>query len=403
MDLLDTPGEALFRAEARAWLRDHLAGEFACVAGAGGPGREHEDIEARLAWERLLGEQGWSCLGWPSQWGGRGATIAEQVIWNEEYVAANAPARLGVLGEGLLGPTLIAHGTEAQKRRFLAPIRLGRELWCQGYSEPGAGSDLAGVTTRAVLEGDEWVITGQKVWTSLAHLADWCFVVCRTDPEAPRHRGLSYLLVPMDQPGITVRPIYQMTGTSEFNEVFFDGARTPVEMVVGKVNGGWGVALATLGYERGVAMLGHLLAFRRELEQVTELARRTGRAGNPVLRQRLARAWSGLMVMRWNTLRALPGIDSPGGAQASISKLFWASWHQELGELSMDLLGADALAWLAPEPGSGSPVPSYPLRDLHRTFLFSRAETIYGGSNEIQRNVIGERALGLPTEPKVGR
>ena len=230
----------------------------------------------RLRWEKVLAEGGWTCLGWPMEYGGRGASITEQVIFNEEYVRAAAPGRVSILGEGLLGPTLIHYGTPEQKDRFLPPIRQGTELWCQGYSEPDAGSDLANVKTRAVRDGDEWVVTGQKVWTSLAHQADWCFVVCRTDPGSTRHKGLSYLLVPMDQPGVEVRPITQLTRTSEFNEVFFDGARTAADNVVGDVGDGWRVALATLAFERGVALLGHQLSFRRELDRLIAVAQENG-------------------------------------------------------------------------------------------------------------------------------
>jgi len=319
--------------------------------------------------------------------------MSQQVIWNEEYVRADAPARVNVMGEGLLGPTVIAYGTDDQKRRFLEPIRTGAELWCQGYSEPGAGSDLANVQTRAVLDGGEWVVRGQKVWTSYAQWSDWCFVVCRTDTEAPRHKGLSYLLVPMDQPGVEIRPIRQITGTSEFNEVFFDGARTSADLVVGEVNDGWRVALATLAFERGVGLLGDIVHFRKELDVVLELARKNGLGADPLVRQRLADMWIRLSILRLNTLRSLTGVDGPvAPPQASIAKLFWATWHRDLGELAMDVLGADAMV--------AGALP-YELCDLQRIFLFSRADTIYGGSNEIQRNIIGERVLGLPPEPKV--
>ena len=392
MDLRESPADAAFRQEVRDWLEANLVGEFAEARGIGGPGSEHEGYDVRRAWERKLGEAGWTCIGWPTRYGGRGATIMQQVIWHEEYARAGAPARIGIFGEGLLGPTLMAYGTEAQRQRFLEPIRLGTELWCQGYSEPNAGSDLANVQTKAVLEGDEWVVTGQKVWTSLAHWADWCFAVCRTDPAAPRHRGLSYLLIPMDQPGVEVRPITQLTGTSEFNEVFFDGARTPADMVVGAVNDGWRVALATLGFERGVGLLGHLVHFRRELDAVLELARAGGCSTDPVLRQRLADAWIRLAVFRLNTLRSLAGVDGPvAPPEASISKLFWSRWHRDLGELAMDVLGARATV------AGGPPCR---LGELQRSFLFSRADTIYGGSDEIQRTIIGERVLGLPPEPR---
>jgi len=388
----DSPEDAAFRQEARSWLERNLVGAFADARGAGRAGSEHEDREIRVAWERKLGADGWTGIGWPTEWGGRGAPISQQVIWNEEYSRADAPARVGVMGEGLIGPTLIAYGTDAQKGRFLEPIRMGTELWCQGYSEPDAGSDLANVQTRAVRHGDSWVLHGQKVWTSYAQWSDWCFVVCRTDPDRPRHKGLSYLLVPMDQPGIEVRPITQVTGTAEFNEVFFDGARTDLDMVVGEINDGWRVALATLAFERGVGLLGDIVHFHRQLDRVLEQARKSGRSADPVLRQRLADAWVRLFILRLNTLRSLTGVEGPvAPPEASISKLFWATWHRDLGELAMDVLGTEATV--------ADALP-YELSETERIFLFSRADTIYGGSNEIQRNVIGERVLGLPPEPK---
>jgi len=392
MDLRDSTEDAAFRQEVRAWISDNRVGEFAESGDVGGPGREHEGFEVRLAWERVLGDAGWTCLGWPVEWGGRGASIAQQVIWNEEYVRASCPARVGVFGEGLLGPTLIAYGSEDQKRRFLEPIRTGRELWCQGYSEPDAGSDLASVRTSAVLDGDEWVINGQKVWTSLAQWADWCFVLARTDPVSSRHKGLSYILVPMHQPGIEMRPIIQLTGTSEFNEVFFDGARTSADMVVGDVGEGWRVALATLAFERGVALLGHQVRFGRELDNVIDIARDRGLTTEPVVRQRLAQAWLTLSILRMNTLRSLRGLEGPlSTPEASISKLFWGTWHRDLGELAMDVSG------MSSQILSSAP---YQLAELQALFLFSRADTIYGGSNEIQRNIVAERVLGLPPEPK---
>jgi len=302
------------------------------------------------------------------------------------------------MGEGLLGPTLVHYGTAAQKARFLPPIREGTELWCQGYSEPDAGSDLANVKTRAERDGDEWVVTGQKVWTSLAHQADWCFVVCRTDLGAARHQGLSYLLVPMHQAGVEVRPITQLTRTSEFNEVFFDGARTAADNVVGEVGDGWRVALATLAFERGVALLGHQLSFRRELDRIVARAEASGATHDPVVRQRLAQAHIELTIMRYNTLRSLSGVDGPvAPPEASIAKLYWGSWHRRLGELAMDLEGmASTVLDCDPGPDNGG----YGLGELQRSFLFARSETIYGGSNQIQRNIIGERVLGLPAEPK---
>jgi alkylation response protein AidB-like acyl-CoA dehydrogenase len=387
MDLRFSAADEAFRREVREWLHDNLEGEFKEARGLGGPGREHEGFELRRAWERRLGEAGWIGLGWPTEHGGRGASLVQQVIFAEEYARARAPARVNHMGENLLGPTLIAFGTRQQRERFLPPILRGEELWCQGYSEPDAGSDLANVATRARLEGDEWVIDGQKVWTSLAQWADWCFVLCRTDPHArPKHKGLSFLLVPMRQPGIEVRPIVQMSGGSEFNEVFFAGARTAEENVVGAVNGGWRVATALLGFERGVSTLGQQVGFERELEEVIVLARSTGRLADPLVRLRLVDAWVGLRIMRWNALRTM-SADVPG-PEASISKLFWSTWHQRLGELAADICGV------------GLDLPSR--EPLRRLFLFSRADTIYAGSSEIQRNVLAERVLGLPREPVGG-
>ncbi|HEX6311164.1 MAG TPA: acyl-CoA dehydrogenase family protein, partial [Acidimicrobiia bacterium] len=259
MDFTDSPEEAAFRAEVRAWLADHLVGEFAEIGSTGGPADETA-WDARVEWEHLLGRDRWIGLSWPEEYGGRAADYAQQVIFNEEYAKANAPARVSFFGEQLFAPTLIAYGTDDQKRRFLPRIQAADEFWCQGYSEPNAGSDLSNVATRAALDGDEWVVNGQKVWTTLAHRAQWCFAVVRTDPESVGHKGLSYMLVPMDQPGVTVRPLHQMTGTAEFNEVFFDEARTGRDMVLGEVNDGWKVAMATLGFERGTAFLSQQLA-----------------------------------------------------------------------------------------------------------------------------------------------
>ncbi|GAA0495675.1 acyl-CoA dehydrogenase family protein [Streptomyces olivaceiscleroticus] len=382
-----------FRKEVRSWLRARLSGEFADLRGRGGPGREHEAFAERLAWERRMAAEGWTCVGWPEEYGGRGATLAQQIAFHEEYALADAPARVNHIGEQLLGPTLIAFGTPAQRDRFLPEIVSVAELWCQGYSEPEAGSDLAGVRTRAVRDdGGDWVITGQKTWTSLAHESDWCFVVARTEPGSTRHHGLSYLLVPLDQPGVEIRPITQLTGTSEFNEVFFDEARTDAAHIVGAPGDGWRVAMATLGFERGVSTLGQQVGFRRELTAVTELAKANGAAADPLIRDRIARAWTGLETIRCNALRMLDGVAAGApGPEASIGKIFWATWHRELGELAMAVCGADGML------AAGEP---YDLTDWQRLFLFSRADTIYAGSNEIQRNIIAERVLGLPKEAR---
>lgn len=393
MDLRFSAAEEAFRAEARAWLTDRLEGPFAGVRGRGGPGDEHSLFEERWEWERALGDAGWTCLSWPEQFGGRSATLLEQVIFYEEYARAGGPGRVGLIGEGLIGPTILHFGTDAQRERFLPRIASGEELWCQGYSEPNAGSDLANLSTRAILEGDEWVIDGQKVWTSLAHFSQWCFVLCRTDRDAPRHRGISYLLVPMDQPGIEIRPIVQATGTSEFNEVFFDGARTAAENIVGEVDGGWRVAMGTLAFERGALTLGQQLTFMNEWREIIETAKRRGNVTDPVLRQRLMQAWIELEIMKFTALRSLSSLEEGTlTRETSISKLYWATLHRDLGNLAMDVLGPEA------ELADGAP---YDLTLAQRIFLFTRSDTIYGGSNQIQRNVIGERALGLPPEPKV--
>ena len=385
MDLRETDADREFRRTVREWLADNLTGEFAAARGLGGPGREEEAFDLRWAWERHLGAAGWTCLGWPPEHGGRGLPVTHQVIFYEEYAEAEATARLGVIGEGMLGPTLIDFGTPEQQRRFLPGIRAGTELWCQGYSEPGAGSDLANIATRAVRDGDEFVLEGQKVWTSLAHVAQWAFVLARTEAGSTRHHGLSYLLVPMDQPGVDVRPIRQITGTSEFNEVFFDGARTAVGNVVGDIGDGWRVALATLAYERGTMTLGQQVGFRRELQHVIEAARKTGAIDDPLIRDRLRQAWIEVEIMRLNALRSL-SADDPAPT-ASIGKLFWSEWHRRLGELAMDVLGVKALV------ADNAP---YDLSDAQRLYLFSRADTIYAGSSEIQKNIIAQRVLGLP-------
>ncbi|MED5260966.1 MAG: acyl-CoA dehydrogenase family protein [Myxococcota bacterium] len=384
-----------FRRDVSDWLDNELSGDFREVRGRGGPGDEHSMLEERRAWEKRLGAAGWTCVGWPTEYGGRDLPLSQQMIYHEEYARAGGPGRLGHIGEGLLGPTLIAFGSEEQKKRFLPGIQAGDAIWCQGYSEPNAGSDLANVQTRARLENGEWVIDGQKVWTSWAEWSDWCFVLCRTDPDAqPKHRGISYLLVPMRQDGIEIRPIVQMTGDSEFSEVFYSGARTAEENVVGGVNGGWKVAMGTLAFERGASTLGQQMLFQNELDEIIAIAKANGTAGDPVIRQRIADAWIGLRIQRYNALRMLSSkeaVETGSSRESMITKLFWATWHRSLGELAMDVLGAES------EVTEGEP---YELTRLQRMYLFSRSDTIYAGSNQIQRNIIAERALGLPREPR---
>ena len=389
MKLGFSPEEEAFRAEAAAWLSAELNGAFADVRGltslTGMP-------ERRRDWEKRLGEAGWSCVGWPKAFGGRDATLAQQVIFAEEYARAGAPPRLNHIGIELAGPTILAFGTDAQKARFLLRIARGEEIWCQGYSEPGAGSDLANVRTRAWREGDDWVVEGQKVWTSLAQFSDWIFVIARSEEGSKGPKGLAFLLVPVDQPGVTVRPIHQITGEAEFNETFFDGARTGAANILGEPGDGWQVAMGLLGFERGVSTLAQQMGFRNELDAVIAAARANGAAKNPLIRQRIAKAEIGLRLMRYGALRMLTDVE--GGKldpTALTYKIQWAAWRRDLGELAMDVLGQ------AGETVSGH---DYAFPMLPNLFLYSRADTIYGGTNEIQRNIIAERALGLPREPR---
>jgi alkylation response protein AidB-like acyl-CoA dehydrogenase len=393
MKLGFTPQEEGFRLEAADWLEQQLSGPFKDLRGV----KSHTAMfERRREWERALGDARWSCIGWPERYGGRNATLAEQVIFAEEYARAAAPGRIGHLGIELVGPTLLSFGTEAQKERFLPPIARGEELWCQGYSEPNAGSDLANVRTRARLEhgagGAQWVIDGQKVWTSLAQFADWIFVLCRSEEGSRGNQGLSYLLAPVQQPGVRIRPIREMTGESAFNETFFEGARTAADNIVGAPGDGWKVAMGTLGFERGVSTLAQQMDFRNELDGVIAAACVNGLAADPLIRQRIAEAHIGLKIMRYSALRML--TNSASGAlsnEAYTYRLHWGVWRKKLGELAMDVLGpAGEIAAHAP----------YEWDELPRMFLFSRSDTIYGGTSQIQRNLIAERALGLPREPR---
>jgi alkylation response protein AidB-like acyl-CoA dehydrogenase len=312
------------------------------------------------------------------------------VIFHEEYARAGGPGRMGHIGEGLIGPTLIAFGSDAQKKRFLPEIVAGREYWAQGYSEPNAGSDLANVQTRAEPQDDgSWRVSGQKIWTSLAHESDWIFVLARCEPGSKGNKGLVFLLLPLAQPGIEIRPIRQMSGGSEFNEVFFDNAVAAAEHVVGKPGDGWKVAMGLLEAERGVSTLGQQMHFAHELELVVDALRSGGRDSDPQLRQRLAQAWSGLRVMRYNALRMLAGDGALGlKREALIYKYYWSNWHRELGKFGVDVLGM-----------RGDVISDDPaIRPLQQLFFFSRADTIYAGTNEIQLNLIAERGLGMPRE-----
>lgn len=394
MKLSFSPEDEQFREEVASWLADNLQGEFECVRGRGGPGDEHQLVAERKAWERKLHEGGWTCIGWPEAHGGRGASIEQQVIFNEEYARAGGPGRIGHIGETLAGPTIIAFGSEEQQQMYLPGILRGEVFWCQGYSEPSAGSDLANVKTKAVLDeaAGKWKISGQKVWTSLAHESEYCFVIARTDPQSVGHKGLGFFLVAMDQPGVTVRPIEQITGTSEFNEVFFDEAECDAGDIVGAPGEGWKVAMGLLGFERGVSTLGQQMLFQNEFDAIVKLAKENGAARDPALRQRIAEAHIGLRIMRYNSMRMLSG-GADGGLQkeAMIYKLYWATWHRNLGKLAMDVMGQES------EILEDAP---YELNRLQSMYLFTRSDTIYGGTNQIQRNIIAERALGMPREPR---
>lgn len=392
MDLTLSPSLAEFRDEVRTWLAEHLVGDFARHRGVGFSW-DDEAWDLRLAWDRELAAGGWLCMGWPQEYGGRNASVDEQLIFQLEYAAADPPYRATSQGQDLLGPTLLAFGSPAQKERFLPRIARVEEFWGQGFSEPGSGSDLASLRTRAWRDGDEWVIEGQKVWTSAGARADWMYVLCRTDPDAPRHKGISMLLVPADQPGVDVRPIRNILGGTDFCEVFYNEARTSADMVVGPVNGGWTVAMGALGTERGTTLLAEHLRIRHEVEKMIEIAREHGLGADSALRHDLARAWSEARIMEWNGLRLMSAIKGAGidpTLQASISKVFASAAHVRMGELGMRAAGAAAELV----------ADGYGLDRLQQVFLGSRAESIYGGTTQIQYNVLGERTLGLPREAR---
>lgn len=337
MKLGFTAAEEEFREEAADWLNAQMAGEFADIKGIT---TLTEKAERRKEWEQHLGEHGWSCIGWPKEWGGRSATLAQQVIFAEEYARAGVPGRVNHIGIELAGPTLLAFGSEEQKQRFLPGIAAGKTIFCQGYSEPNAGSDLSSVRTKARLEGGEWVVDGQKIWTSLAHISDWIFVVARSEEGSKGPKGLTFLMMEIDQPGIDIRPIKQINGDAEFNETFFDGARCPEDSLIGAVGDGWRVAMGLLSFERGVSTLGQQMAFRNELDEIIAAAKANGSANDPLIRQRIAKAEIGLRLMRYGALRMLSTTDHSKVDGAALTyKIQWASWRRSLGELAMDVLG----------------------------------------------------------------
>jgi hypothetical protein len=329
---------------------------------------------------------------------------------NEEFDRAGAPLRADFFGDTLVGPTILQWGTEDQKHRFLPGILRGETTWCQGFSEPGSGSDLASVSTKAVRDGDEWVINGQKVWTTQAQHADYVFLLARTDPDVPKHAGISYLLVPMRQPGVEVRPIVQVDGSADFNEVFFTDAKCPVDNVVGGVNNGWKVAMTTLGFERGSSATTSYRRFEKEWHRVLSVAKQNGKSADPLVRDELVRSWRNIKIMQINGYRTL--TDALNGTHeaarlGACNKMFWSEAHRRTMDLALDIQGMDAqVLWGSGNaegflPGHRRGRDDYPVSDLQASFFFSRSETIWGGTAEIQRNLVGERALGLPKEPKV--
>jgi alkylation response protein AidB-like acyl-CoA dehydrogenase len=378
-----------FRAECADWLNGQMADEFADIKGIT---TLTAKAERRKEWEQHLAVHKWSCIGWPEAWGGRNSTLAEQVIFAEEYARAGVPGRVNHIGIELAGPTILTFGTEAQKQRFLPDIAAGRTIFCQGFSEPNAGSDLASVRTKARVEGDEWVVNGQKIWTSLAHISDWIFVIARSEEGSKGPKGLTFLMMELDQPGIDIRGIKQINGDSEFNEVFFADATCAADSLIGAAGEGWKIAMGLLAFERGVSTLGQQMGFRNELDAIIAAAKANGAANDPLIRQRIAKAEIGLRLMRYGALRMLSNtVHSKVDGAALTYKIQWATWRRNLGELGMDVLG---------QAGEVADNPDYEWNLLPNLFLYSRSDTIYGGTNQIQRNLIAERALGMPREPR---
>ncbi|MGH9206784.1 MAG: acyl-CoA dehydrogenase family protein [Acidimicrobiales bacterium] len=404
MDVRYPPEAEGYREKVQAFLSEHLPSGWRGI-GALDP---REAAEFSHAWRKTLADNGFLAVAWPKEYGGPGLTPMEQVVLAEELTRAGVPhgAPNDIFGIQMVGNTLLEWGTSEQRRHFLPRILSGEDRWCQGYSEPNAGSDLGNLGCRATLDGDEWVLNGQKIWTSYGHLANWIFVLARTDAAAPKHRGITFLLVPMEQPGIEVRPIKMISGDSEFNEVFFTDARTPRDHVVGDVNGGWGVAMTLLGYERGEAAATFPLQFRIELDRLLALARERGKSNDPVTRQRLSWCYSKVEIMRFLGYRTLTKYLQGGqpGPEASIFKVYWSEYHRCATELAIDILGPDGLtpngrapsnSFQADDPGAPNSSASWA-----STFLNARAGTIYAGTSEIQRNTLGELVLGLPKEPR---
>ncbi|MGH3322203.1 MAG: acyl-CoA dehydrogenase family protein [Streptosporangiaceae bacterium] len=390
MDFRDTAEEAAFRAELRAWLEAALPEGWARRP----PGRGRTDVAFAREWSRTLSAAGYVGLTWPKEYGGRGLPPTHQAIYLEEAARVNAPDHIGVIGLNMAGPTIMAWGSDEQKKRYLPPLLAGEEVWCQGFSEPGTGSDLASVRARAVQDGDDWVVTGQKVWSSWAHIADWCILLVRTDPDAPKHKGLSYLLVDMHAPGVEVRPLRQITGEAEFNEIFLSDVRVPTESMLGGPGDGWRVAMTTLLHERGTLGFALSAALSRQVTRLVELARQPASDGrrpadDPVVRDAVAREWIELQALRFTNYRALTALMQSGvpGPEGSVAKLAWSEANQRLTKLAVQVQGlAGQLA------GEDAVWDGY----WQHQQLRSRGNTIEAGTSEILRGIVAERVLGLP-------
>jgi alkylation response protein AidB-like acyl-CoA dehydrogenase len=392
MDLNLTPEETKFRDELRTWLEANVPKDWS-------EWREkplEESFPYLRAWQRKLYEGGWAAVSWPKEYGGRGATLMEQSLFWEEMARVEAPPMANSLGLGLIGPTIIAYGTDEQKKRFIPKILSAEEIWCQGFSEPNAGSDLAALQTEARLDGDHYVVNGQKVWTSYGWIGNWCELVVRTDSNVPKHKGLSVLLIDMKSPGVEVRPLKQMTGESEFNEIFFRDVRVPVKNLLGKVNDGWNVAVSTLMYERGSYGARLHLIFKRAITRLIELSHKFQKDGHPaaqdpITRQKLAQCYAEIEIMRWNQLRAFSRVTATGvpGPEGSIQKIFWSELNQRLQQIAQEMFGAYGQLLAGDKDAVDNGIWSY-------GYLRTRGNTIEAGTSEVQRNIIGHFVLGLP-------
>jgi len=392
MDLNLTTEETKFRDELRAWLEANVPKDW-------NEWREkplEESFSYLRAWQRKLYEGGWAAVSWPKEYGGRSATLMEQSLFWEEMARVEAPPMANSLGLGLIGPTIIAYGTDEQKKRFIPKILSAEEIWCQGFSEPNAGSDLASLQTEARLDGDHYVVNGQKVWTSYGWIGNWCELVVRTDPTVAKHKGLSVLLIDMKSPGVEVRPLKQMTGESEFNELFFRDVRVPVANILGKVNDGWNVAVSTLMYERGSYGARLHLLFKRSINRLIELSRtfqKNGRpaAEDPITRQKLAQCFAEIEIMRWNQLRAFSRVTATGvpGPEGSIQKIFWSELNQRIQQIAQEMFGPYGQLQAGDSHAVDNGIWSY-------GYLRTRGNTIEAGTSEVQRNIIGHFVLGLP-------